>query len=56
MKIMDVILDRISHCNMILYASPGKEGFYQKFGFRRLKTGMGRFIHDVAMRDKGFTE
>lgn len=54
--IMEEIMGRIAHCNTILYASPGKEGFYQKHGFRRLKTGMGRFIHEDAMRDRGFTE
>ena len=50
------ILPRISHCNVILYASPGKEGFYQKHGFRKMKTGMARFKEGVAMSDRGFTE
>jgi len=54
--IMEEIMGRISHCNTILYASPGKEGFYGKHGFRRLKTGMGRFLHDDGMRERGFTE
>ena len=47
---------RISHCNVILYATPGKEGFYEKSGFRRMKTGMARFIKDASMRERGFTE
>jgi len=55
-KIMKNILPRISHCNVILYASPGKEGFYQKHGFRKMKTGMARFKEGVAMSDRGFTE
>jgi ribosomal protein S18 acetylase RimI-like enzyme len=54
--IMKNILPRISHCNVILYASPGKEGFYQKHGFRKMKTGMALFKEGVAMRDRGFTE
>jgi len=54
--IMKSILPRISHCNVILYASPGKEGFYQKHGFRRMKTGMACFTKGVAMRERGFTE
>jgi GNAT superfamily N-acetyltransferase len=36
--IMKNILPRISHCNVILYATPGKEGFYQTLGFLRMKT------------------
>ena len=53
--IMDNILARLPDCNVILYASPGKEGFYQKHGFRRMKTGMARFIESDAMQAKGFT-
>ncbi len=54
--IMQKILPRISHCNVILYASPGKEGFYQKHGFRKMITGMAHFKNGVAMRKRGFTE
>ena len=54
--IMDHILSRVSHCNVILYASPGKEGFYQKHGFRKMKTGMAYFKKSAAMRESGFTE
>ena len=54
-QIMDSILARLSHCNLILYASPGKEGFYQKFGFRKMRTGMARFIKGESMRARGFT-
>ena len=54
--IMRHILSRISHCNVILYASPGKEGFYQDHGFRKMKTGMARFTKGAAMRERGFTE
>jgi len=55
-RIMDVIMTRLAHCNVILYASPGKEGFYRKQGFRKMKTGMARFIKGESMRDRGFTE
>ena len=54
--IMKNILPRISHCNIILYASPGKEGFYQTHGFRKMKTGMAIFKKAAAMREGGFTE
>ena len=54
--IMRAILDRLPGCNVILYASPGKEDFYRKLGLRRMKTGMARFQHADAMAQKGFTE
>lgn len=54
--IMDNILSTIAHCNVILYASPGKEGFYQTHGFRKMKTGMAHFIKCDAMKERGFTE
>lgn len=52
--IMNNILSRISQCNVILYATPGKEGFYQKHGFRKMKTGMAVFTTPQAMEK--FTE
>ncbi len=54
--IMDNILSQISNCNVILYASPGKEGFYQTHGFRKMKTGMALFKKSESMRERGFTE
>jgi GNAT superfamily N-acetyltransferase len=55
-RILESIMPRIAHCNVILYATPGKEGFYAGFGFRRMKTGMARFKKDASMRERGFTE
>jgi ribosomal protein S18 acetylase RimI-like enzyme len=55
-RIVDEILSRLPTCNVILYAAPGKEGFYEKLGFRRMKTGMARFIRAEAMGRNGFTE
>ena len=54
--IMKNILPRITHCNVILYASPGKEGFYQRHAFNNMKTGMASFTNTAAMRVRGFTE
>lgn len=31
------------HRKIILYANPGKEGFYRKLGFRRMRTAMAIF-------------
>ena len=55
-KIMRAILDRLPGCNVILYASPGKEDFYRKLGLRKMKTGMARFQNPAAMAKIGFTE
>ena len=55
-QIMRAILDRLPGCNVILYASPGKEDFYRKLGLRRMNTGMARFQHPDVMARKGFTE
>lgn len=54
--ILNSILSRISDCNVILYATPGKEGFYQKLGFRKMKTGMAHFKKSASMKERGFTE
>lgn len=54
--IMKNILSQLSDCNIILYAAPGKEGFYKKYGFRKMKTGMARFIKSQSMIERGFTE
>ena len=55
-QIMRAILDRLPGCNVILYASPGKEDFYRKLGLRQMKTGMARFQNPDAMAKIGFTE
>jgi GNAT superfamily N-acetyltransferase len=55
-RIMNAVLDGVGNCNVILYAAPGKEGFYQKQGFSRMKTGMARFVRPDIMRERGFIE
>ena len=52
--IIQTILNRLPHCNLILYATPGMEGFYKKLGFGSMKTGMGLFRTPQAMQK--FTE
>jgi GNAT superfamily N-acetyltransferase len=54
--VMKNILSNVPDCNVILYASPGKEDFYATLRFRTMKTGMALFKNPVAMADKGFTE
>jgi len=54
--IIKTIMDKLSDCNFILYAAPGKEGFYQTLGFRKMKTGMALFRKAEHMKERGFTE
>ena len=55
-SIIDSILKLIPTCNAILYASPGKEIFYEKQNFKKMKTGMALFINSEKMKLRGFTE
>lgn len=54
--LVENLLSQLPHCNVILYAAVGKEEFYQRLNFSRLKTGMGMFLNPTAMKEKGFTE
>jgi predicted N-acetyltransferase YhbS len=51
--IVRLLLKKTPGCNTILFATPGKEGFYAKFGFRKLKTGMARFLFPDHMEERG---
>jgi len=54
--IVEHIVNSIPQCNFILYASPGKEPFYEKLNFKKMKTGMALFRYPEMMQKKGFTE
>lgn len=51
--IVRLLLKKVAGCNTILFATPGKEGFYEKAGFRKLKTGMARFLFPQHMEERG---
>ena len=53
-KIVEALLAKVAGCNVILYASPGKEGFYERQEFSRMKTGMAWFTNKDMMRERGF--
>ena len=52
--IVQSLLGYCASCHVILYASPGKESFYEKSNFKRLKTGMALFMNAEQMQEKGF--
>lgn len=55
-EIVNNIIKCIPSCNFILYASPGKEAFYEKLNFKKMNTAMALFINAEKVRDKGITE
>ena len=42
------------HKKIILYAVPGKEAFYRKFGFLRMKTAMAIFENQQQQLERGY--
>jgi len=54
--VVRTLLTDLDDVNVILYATPGKEAFYEKFGFRMGRTCMVRFMEREKMRERGFTE
>ena len=42
------------HKKIILYAVPGKEPFYRKFGFMRMKTAMAIFENQQQQVERGY--
>lgn len=55
-EIVTRLMATTPECNFILYASPGKEEFYKKMGFRKMKTGMILFSNADRMDDESFVE
>ena len=44
------------HRKIILYAVPGKEAFYEKLGFARMKTAMAIFQNQAQQVERGYLE
>jgi ribosomal protein S18 acetylase RimI-like enzyme len=41
------------HRKIILYANPGKEGFYSKLGFKKMNTAMAIFLNQEQALKSG---
>jgi len=41
---------------VMLFAAPGKEDFYEQFGFRKMKTAMAIMPHEDDARQRGLIE
>jgi ribosomal protein S18 acetylase RimI-like enzyme len=44
------------HKKIILYAVPGKEAFYKRFGFLRMKTAMAIFANQAQQLERGYLD
>lgn len=44
------------HRKIILYAVPGREPFYKKFGFRRMLTAMAIFDDQALAKERGYID
>ena len=54
-QIIGRLLDRLrGHRKILLYAVPGKEPLYRKYGFRRMTTAMAVFENPEAMIERGY--
>ena len=54
--IMNALKEKLGPLNIILYAVPGKEGFYKKLGFVPMLTAMGIFQDEAGMIERGYLE
>jgi len=54
--IIENLISGFSGFNIILYANPGKEDFYRKLNFRKMKTAMALFINPEEKTENGFIE
>lgn len=52
--IMDKIMSSLPVKNIILYAVPGKEGFYKKSGFHLMKTAMAQLNPGMSNPQAGY--
>lgn len=54
--ITEEIIKKLPGIQLMLYAKPGKENFYKKFGFRKMRTAMIWVKNPEDMAAKGFIE
>lgn len=51
--VINLVEQSKGHKKIILYANPGKEGFYSKLGFKKMNTAMAIFTNEKEMLDNG---
>jgi GNAT superfamily N-acetyltransferase len=54
--LMQRLCDQLPVSNIILYAVPGREGFYEKCGFKKMRTAMASLNPFMAAPEAGYLE
>jgi len=55
-RMMEELLKQIPANNIVLYAVPGREGFYAKCGFRKMRTAMAILNQYMSKPESGYLE
>lgn len=55
-QIMKFLSDRSKAETALLFAAPGKEGFYTKLGYRKMKTALAKFPNPDGHQKAGYIE
>jgi GNAT superfamily N-acetyltransferase len=53
-EIVRRLCDQLPVENIILYSVPGREAFYEKCGFRKMRTAMGMLNQQMTRYDAGY--
>lgn len=53
-RMLEAIMDKAGVPNVVLWSVPGKEGFYERFGFRTMRTAMARFATPETSIENGY--
>lgn len=54
--IIEDLLKAVGHCNVVLFTHPDTVSFYEHLGFRRMKTGLARYLGEDKLQEMGFIE
>lgn len=55
-QIMGFLADRSKAPCILLFAVPGREGFYTKLGYRKMKTALAKFPNPERQQQSGYIE
>lgn len=53
-QMMKAMMERLDTDNIVLWAVPGKEGFYRKLGFQQMLTAMAKMQDPQGQAEKGY--
>lgn len=55
-RMVQLLLGQLHVPNIILFAAPGREAFYRKFGFKKMLTAMGILQPRIGAPGRGYLE